>query len=205
MQSHTDAQCACIQALQEVIWKFTRWGSIQEKSRSNVTSATMLAPNPVICSNTWERTLGNDHSSATRALKLSKRINTSQNILGFIGLHRCSLQFQITFRPKIFCDEYCSFLKHLSLKTWQTAHEISKSDKHISFAILRWGILRFTCSRTCSAKIESVPDTYVSHKSHSTIFRIKKQEETILALEPQDEPTLFASPLSWVEIKCVWL
>ena len=115
-------------------WKFTWWWSIQEKSHTSATSAPSIACLLVTCSNTWERTLGKDHSSATSALKLSKRNKTSQNILGFIGLHRYSLQFRITFRLKIFCDEYCSFLKHLSLKTWQIAHEISKSDKHISFA-----------------------------------------------------------------------
>ena len=127
---------ASIRALKLVIWKFTWWGSIKEKSRSNVTSAAMLAPNPVICSNTWERTLGKNHSSATSALNLSNRNNTSQNILGFIGLHRFSMhmQFRLTFRLKIFCYEYRSFLIHFSTNTWQTAYEICKSDKHISFA-----------------------------------------------------------------------
>ena len=43
-------------------------------------------------------------------------------------------QLRITIRVKMFCYEYCSFLKHLSTKIWQTAHEICKSDKHISFA-----------------------------------------------------------------------
>ena len=133
-KSLTDAQCASIPVFKLDIWKFIWWGSTQGKRQTSVTNATTLALLLVTCSNTWERTLGKDHSSATSALKLSNRNNTSQNILGFIGLHRCSLQFQITFRWKIFCDEYCSFLKHLSLKTWQTAHEISKSDKHISFA-----------------------------------------------------------------------
>ena len=45
--------------------------------------------------------MGKDHSSATGALKLSKRNNTSQNILGFIGLHRYSLQFRSLIWSKI--------------------------------------------------------------------------------------------------------
>lgn len=69
VKSHTGAHHAIIRAFKLVIWNFMWWGCTQERSRSNVTSATMLALNLLLCKATWGRTLGRCHSSATNAAK----------------------------------------------------------------------------------------------------------------------------------------
>ena len=66
----TDAQCASFPAFKQMNWKFTWWGSIQEKSHSSVTNATTLALLLVICRATWGHTLGKSLSGATNVAKL---------------------------------------------------------------------------------------------------------------------------------------
>ena len=84
MKSHTGAHCAIIRAFKLLVWKSTWWGCTQERSRSNVTSATSLPPNLDIYSGTWGRTLGRDHSSATNAAKPTNRSKILQNMSKFI-------------------------------------------------------------------------------------------------------------------------
>ena len=85
VKSQTDAHHASIRVSQLVIWKFTLWGCTQERNRSNVSSATMLALLLVICSSTWGSTLGRDHSSATNAARLTKKSEILQNMSKFIS------------------------------------------------------------------------------------------------------------------------
>ena len=89
-KSLTDAQYASIQAINQGHWKGIWWESTQEKSRSNVNSATTLSQLLEICSSTLGRTQLRDHSSATNVIKLSNRRGVSQAILGRTWLQiRC--------------------------------------------------------------------------------------------------------------------
>ena len=93
VKSHRDAQYASILASQLVHWRITWWGSIQERSRSNVTNATMLALLLVVCKATWEHTLWRGYSSATNARKLTNRRPISEDIL---GLTRIQIRYRIS-------------------------------------------------------------------------------------------------------------
>ena len=79
-KSLTDAQCASFPVFKLFIWKNTWWGSTQEKSHTDVTNATTLALFLMICSATWEHTLGRSLSSASNATKLTHKITILDDI-----------------------------------------------------------------------------------------------------------------------------
>ena len=70
-------------ALQQIRWKLTWWGTTQEKSPTNVTSATSLAPLLVICKATSYCTQERGLSSASNAAKLTKTREILQYISEF--------------------------------------------------------------------------------------------------------------------------
>ena len=82
-KSLTDAQCASFPVFKLVNWKFTWWGSTQEKSQTSAISATTRVHLLVGYKAIWRHTLGKSLSIVTYAAKLTVIKATSQTILRF--------------------------------------------------------------------------------------------------------------------------